>query len=1071
MSGMYWCDLCKVHLSSEALLDMHNNERDALLALAARSVFISGLNPEFTITESEISEALSCFGKQVVPIQARKVNFDQYEPKSRMHVIDIDKLISKMNGLATFVGQVDTLLEFYCLSDVEIAERINCTQMLTVALSDYFSSDVHVQIFGSSSTSLGTKGCKFVFQHTAYGGIFRRDLTRNKFILLTCDIVALKGRKVCAEEYARLTEADRVRLLNKIMNDIRKRAAASVTGQYPILDARCPLVRLTVNRKYTVDLSVDNYLGYAKSNWLRNIVHCDSSQVIRKFLMSFRFWAHKNELLRIDEKQKEVIVNGWRIDFIVDHVDLSNVTLTKLFKDFFIWFVQLKLKDTILCPCLGNIVSFDQFRQLYPDNSVQSDPLEWSHNVSMLVSEKYIAVMRHQMMFALSRMKAIPDSFVAVLQESYNIDTGMSSLDNAPVINVGVCQADQCMDAINRIFVNILAFSLAVEPLQKRRRYDDTLNELYRVYLAKRRTWEGRRLIRRQIMREYPTLSSDSIALEEARSTTWAYIVLAVDQVTQQISQGSQGTSLCFKAYVKQKAAECLLEFTLINGSSIEFNRKDVDLNRLKSKVSSRYALSRQPKLVDIIAAVPSEHKNWLVPKLKAKPIRTASGIAVIAVMCKPHRCPHINFTGNICVYCPGGPDSDFEYSTQSYTGYEPTSMRAIRARYNPFCRQEVEFIVMGGTFMSLPDDYRDYFIRNLHDALTGHTSSSVSEAVEFSERSRVKCIGLTIETRPDYCLPKHLDEMLSYGCTRLEIGVQSVYEDVARDTNRGHTVKAVCECFEMAKDTGYKVVIHMMPNLPNVGIERDMEQFIELFENPEFRPDGLKLYPTLVIRGTGLYELWRTGRYKSYPPEILVDLTARILALVPPWTRVYRVQRDIPMPLVTSGVKYGNLREHALARMKELGTSCRDVRTREVGIQEIHNKVRPYQTELIRRDYVANGGWETFLSYEDPEQDILVGLLRLRKCADKVHRPELKGGTSIVRELHVYGSVVPVSARDPSKFQHQGFGQLLMEEAERIARDEHYSKKLAIISGVGTRNYYRKMGYELDGPYMSKLL
>uniref|UniRef100_A0A1I8ET61 Radical_SAM domain-containing protein n=1 Tax=Wuchereria bancrofti TaxID=6293 RepID=A0A1I8ET61_WUCBA len=224
---------------------------------------------------------------------------------------------------------------------------------------------------------------------------------------------------------------------------------------------------------------------------------------------------------------------------------------------------------------------------------------------------------------------------------------------------------------------------------------------------------------------------------------------------------------------------------------------KDVDLNRLKSEVSSIYALSRQPKLVDIIAAVPAEHRNWLVPKLKAKPIRTASGIAVIAVMCKPHRCPHINFT------------------------------------------------VMGGTFMSLPDDYRDYFIRNLHDALTGHTSSSVSEAIEFSERSRVKCIGITIETRPDYCLPKHLDEMLSYGCTRLEIGVQSVYEDVARDTNRGHT--------------------------------------------------------------------------------------------------------------------------------------------------EIHNKVLPYQTELIRRDYVANGGWETFLSYEDPEQDVLVGLLRLRKCADKVHRSELK--------------------------------------------------------------------------------
>uniref|UniRef100_A0A8C1A6G9 Elongator complex protein 3 n=1 Tax=Cyprinus carpio carpio TaxID=630221 RepID=A0A8C1A6G9_CYPCA len=513
---------------------------------------------------------------------------------------------------------------------------------------------------------------------------------------------------------------------------------------------------------------------------------------------------------------------------------------------------------------------------------------------------------------------------------------------------------------------------------------------------------------------------------------------------------------------------------------------KDINLNKVKTKTSAKYGLSAQPRLVDIIAAVPPHYRRALVPKLKAKPIRTASGIAVVAVMCKPHRCPHISFTGNICVYCPGGPDSDFEYSTQSYTGYEPTSMRAIRARYDPYLQtrhrveqlkqlghsvDKVEFIVMGGTFMALPEEYRDYFIRNLHDALSGHTSNNVTEAVRYSERSNTKCVGITIETRPDYCLKRHLSDMLAYGCTRLEIGVQSVYEDVARDTNRGHTVRAVCESFHLSKDAGFKVVAHMMPDLPNVGMERDVEQFIEFFENPAFRPDGLKLYPTLVIRGTGLYELWKTGRYKSYSPSALVDLVARILALVPPWTRVYRVQRDIPMPLVSSGVEHGNLRELALARMKDMGTECRDVRTREVGIQEIHHKVRPYQVELIRRDYVANGGWETFLSYEDPEQDILIGLLRLRRCSPQSFRPELKGGVSIVRELHVYGSVVPVSSRDPSKFQHQGFGMMLMEEAERIARDEHGSSKLAVISGVGTRNYYRKMGYELEGPYMVKNL
>jgi len=220
-----------------------------------------------------------------------------------------------------------------------------------------------------------------------------------------------------------------------------------------------------------------------------------------------------------------------------------------------------------------------------------------------------------------------------------------------------------------------------------------------------------------------------------------------------------------------------------------------------------------------------------------------------------------------------------------------------------------------------------------------------------------------------------------------------------------------------LAKDCGFKVIAHMMPDLPNMGIERDIEGFKEYFENPEFRTDGLKVYPTLVIRGTGLYELWKTGKYKNYDPSTLIDLVAKILSLVPPWVRIYRIQRDIPMPLVTSGVEHGNLRELALKRMQDLNLPCRDVRTREVGIQEIHNKVTPETVELIRRDYFANGGWETFLSYEDPTQDILIGLLRLRKCSQAGTFKKELVGASMVRELHVYGSVVPIHSRDPNKF------------------------------------------------------
>jgi elongator complex protein 3 len=215
---------------------------------------------------------------------------------------------------------------------------------------------------------------------------------------------------------------------------------------------------------------------------------------------------------------------------------------------------------------------------------------------------------------------------------------------------------------------------------------------------------------------------------------------------------------------------------------------------------------------------------------------------------------------------------------------------------------------------------------------------------------------------------------------------------------------------------------------------------------------------------------LWKTGRYQNYTPDQLVELTAKILSMVPPWTRLYRIQRDIPMPLVSSGVEYRNLRELALQKLRDWNVPCLDIRPREVGMKQIHSQVTPEQVELVRRDYVANGGWETFLAYEDPIQDILIGLLRLRKAGSAAFLKEItEVPCSIIRELHVYGTAVAVSARDPTRFQHQGFGMLLLQEAERIAREEHGSEKLLVISGVGTRHYYRKLGYELDGPYMSK--
>jgi len=506
------------------------------------------------------------------------------------------------------------------------------------------------------------------------------------------------------------------------------------------------------------------------------------------------------------------------------------------------------------------------------------------------------------------------------------------------------------------------------------------------------------------------------------------------------------------------------------------------DLEHEKFRVAAKYHLNRGLGSTDIIAAIPANYLERLLPVVRKKPVRTASGVAVIAFMCKPHRCPHVENTGFPCSYCPGGPDSDFDYSSQSYTGYEPTSMRAIRSRYDPFsqvrCRItqlqgighapiKLELILMGGTFLYLEEEYRNNFIIGMYSGVTGHVAHSVAEAVSFAECSTARAVALTIETRPDFCFAPHIDSMLTYGTTRVEIGLQSVWEDVLKHVGRGHGGADVARSFRDCRRSGLKVCAHMMPNLPLTDFERDVDGFAELFENPFWRPDGLKLYPTLVMRGTRLYEQWAMKTYIPLDPNDLITLIAEILRLVPPWVRVFRIQRDVPMTLVSAGVDNGNLRDLAMKRLLERGGKCRDVRAREVGITEIREKIRPSHVELVRRDFMADDGWETVISYEDTEQDILIGLVRLR-APGETFRPELVDA-SIVRELHVYGQVVPIEHKDLSRYQHKGYGSQLMAEAERISREEHGAKKLAVISGIGVRDYYRKLGYELEGAYMVK--
>ncbi len=454
------------------------------------------------------------------------------------------------------------------------------------------------------------------------------------------------------------------------------------------------------------------------------------------------------------------------------------------------------------------------------------------------------------------------------------------------------------------------------------------------------------------------------------------------------------------------------------------------------------------------------------------KPVRSLSGVCVITAMVEPRPCPH-----GRCAYCPGGPERGVP---QSYTGREPASARALQHGYDPYLQvrsrveqlgemghrvDKVELLLFGGTLTSYPREYLRWFVKECLDALTGTRSSTLEEAQARAETAGVRVSDLGMETRPDWCREEHVDLMLELGATRVELGVQILDEGILREAGRGHGVREVEEATGTARDAGLALVYHLMLGLPGSDPQKDLEMCRRVFEHEAFRPDAVKLYPTLVLPGTELHRRWEGGEYRPYPTEELVDLLLKIKLLVPPWVRIQRVQRDIPLDLVSAGPERGDLRALVQQRMASLGLRCRCIRCREVG--RFRGELRQEELELVRRGYRASGGEELFLSWEAPEKDVLVALLRLR-LPSRPHRPELEGA-AVVRELHVYGPLVPVG-EDPKEgaWQHRGLGRSLLEEAEHLAA-ERGKEKVAVLSGIGVREYYRRLGYRREGPYMCR--
>ncbi|VVC00970.1 Uncharacterised protein [uncultured archaeon] len=339
---------------------------------------------------------------------------------------------------------------------------------------------------------------------------------------------------------------------------------------------------------------------------------------------------------------------------------------------------------------------------------------------------------------------------------------------------------------------------------------------------------------------------------------------------------------------------------------------------------------------------------------------------------------------------------------------------------------------------------------------------------MDANESARHKVIGVTYETRPDFAFEKEADEMLLMGGTQVELGVQSLSDDVYRRVLRGHSLSDVVKSTRILKDSGFKLCYHMMPGLFATP-RQDVSYFRTLFTSPDFQPDMVKIYPALVVRGTPLYDMWKKGEYEPYDTEQAAEVIAQATKYIPPYVRIPRIQRDIPSPLVCAGVKNSNLRQIVDRKLEERGEKCRCIRCREIGsIPRNSKEAAKLELSLGRIDYPASKGKEIFLSFEDKKRDLLAAFLRLR-IPGSSHREEIDGISSIVRELHVYGQEAAVGEESLEKMQHKGLGGRLLREAEGITRKEFGLSKIAVISGPGARGYYRKSGYSLDGPYLSK--
>lgn len=515
----------------------------------------------------------------------------------------------------------------------------------------------------------------------------------------------------------------------------------------------------------------------------------------------------------------------------------------------------------------------------------------------------------------------------------------------------------------------------------------------------------------------------------------------------------------------------------------LEANKKKVkneaDLFRVKRDIHKLNKASKFPTNISLLAAYNELIKLGKIKKNKSlrdllitKKMRSLSGVSVITVSTKPYPCP------GKCIYCPSEKNVP-----KSYLSNEPAMMRAILCDFDPALQikarlkslndqghepDKVEIIVIGGTFSYLPKDYQENYIKECFDALNGNKSKTLKEAQKENENAEHRMIGLTLETRPDFITKDEVKWFRYLGATRVELGVQAIDDEILKMNSRGHGVKEIRTATKLLKEAGFKICYHIMPNLYGSDLKKDIGMVKELFENQDYRPDYLKIYPCMVMGGTKLYELWKKGEYISYTDKEIFELVKKIKKIIPYYVRIKRLIRDIPAQSINSGSKVSNLRQILENDKKENDWSCKCIRCREVKGEDVSGELK-----LFREDYDASEGREIFLSYENEERNQLYSLLRLRINSERKGNAiqdclqEIENA-ALIREVHTYGLELGVGEKGEAS-QHKGLGKKLIKEAEKIAKEEFGLGEIAVISGVGVREYYRKLGYELEGTYMIK--